>query len=91
MPYLNATISEVLRISHVAPTTVPHRALKDSTLFGYKIKKNYTLIANLVSLHMDKDHWIDPENFRPERFINNKGEFVEDSWLMPFGTGKNLI
>ncbi|XP_051176228.1 uncharacterized protein LOC127291258 [Leptopilina boulardi] len=88
LPYLNATIAEVLRISHVAPTTVPHRALKDSTLFGYEIKKNYTLIANLVSLHMDKEHWGDPEIFRPERFINDKGEFVEDSWLMPFGTGR---
>ncbi|XP_033218260.1 methyl farnesoate epoxidase-like [Belonocnema kinseyi] len=88
LPYLNAAIAEVLRISHVAPTVVPHRALKDSTLFGYEIKKDYTLLANLVSVHMDKEHWGDPENFRPERFINDKGEFIEDSWLMPFGTGR---
>lgn len=36
---------------------------------------------------MDKEHWGDPEIFRPERFINEKGDFINDSWLMPFGLG----
>lgn len=37
---------------------------------------------------MDKQHWGDPNEFRPERFINDKGEYIEDPWLIPFGLGK---
>lgn len=88
LPYLNATLAEVSRVANVGPTTIPHRAMVDTVLFGYEIKKNYTMLANLRSVHMDKEHWGDPQEFRPERFINDKGEFVEDTWLMPFGLGK---
>lgn len=87
MPYLNATIAEVTRLANVGPTSIPHRAMADSVLLGYEIKKNYTLLANLRSVHMDEQHWGDPEEFRPERFINDKGEYVEDPWLIPFGLG----
>lgn len=40
---------------------------------------------------MDVEHWGDPESFRPERFLNNNGKIVNDTWLMPFGLGKNTI
>lgn len=59
----------------------------DTTLLGYEIKKDYTLLANLRSVHMDDRHWGDPTVFRPERFINDKGEYVEDPWLLIFGLG----
>lgn len=88
LPYLNATIAEVSRIANIGPTTIAHRAIADSTLLGYNIKKNYSLLASLISVNMDKKHWGDPETFRPERFINKKGEFVDDSWALPFGAGK---
>ena len=90
LPYLNATISEVLRIANIVPVTVNHRAITDTTLLGYKIKKDYILSANLTSVHMDKDYWGDPEIFRPERFINDQGEFIDDPWLIPFGAGNYL-
>ena len=85
--YLNATIAEVLRIANITPFTVNHRATTNSILLGYEIKKNYILSANLASIHMDEKYWGDPEIFRPERFINEKGEFEDDPWLIPFGAG----
>ncbi|XP_043266954.1 methyl farnesoate epoxidase-like isoform X2 [Venturia canescens] len=88
LPYLNAVLKEVLRISNIGPTTIPHRATVDSTFMGYEIKKNYTVLPNLMSVHMDKEHWGDPEAFRPERFIDEHGEFVNDPWLIPFGSGR---
>lgn len=90
LPYLNATIAEVSRLANVGPTSVPHRAIADVTLLGYKIKKDYRLLANLRSVHMDEKHWGDPKEFRPERFLNNKGEYVEDSWLITFGLGRYI-
>ncbi|KAK0092734.1 hypothetical protein PV326_000713 [Microctonus aethiopoides] len=88
MPYLNATLAEVLRLSNIGPTTLPHRATMDTKFNGYDIKKNYTILANLMSVHQDKEHWGDPENFRPERFIDDNGLFINDSWLIPFSAGR---
>lgn len=87
MPYLNATLAEVLRLANIGPTTIPHRATTDTQLAGYKIKKNYTILANLMSVHQDKEHWGDPEVFRPDRFIDENGQFVSDPWVIPFGAG----
>ncbi|XP_053972850.1 methyl farnesoate epoxidase-like isoform X2 [Hylaeus volcanicus] len=88
LPYLNAVLTEVLRLANITGTTLPHRALADTNLLGYGIKKNYSLLANLKSVHMDKEHWGDPEVFRPERFIDDNGQFVDDSWVIPFGLGR---
>lgn len=87
MPYLNATLAEVLRLANIGPTTIPHRTIEDTKFMGYDIKENYTVLANLMSVHQDKKHWGDPEAFRPERFIDDNGNFVSDPWLIPFGAG----
>ena len=34
------------------------------------------------------DFYEDPSSFKPERFINGRGEFVPDEKVMYFGTGK---
>ncbi|KAH0955945.1 hypothetical protein HN011_007994 [Eciton burchellii] len=88
LPYLNATIAEVSRLANVTATSISHRAMMDTVLLGYEIKKDYNLLANLRSVHMDEEHWGDPRKFRPERFINDKGEYVEDPWLITFGLGR---
>lgn len=46
------------------------------------------LFISLWSLFQDREHWGDPEQFRPERFLDADGKFVRDEWMIPFGTGK---
>ncbi|KAK2585099.1 hypothetical protein KPH14_008611 [Odynerus spinipes] len=88
LPYLQATLAEVTRMGNVASTSLPHRALSDTNFLGYHIKKNSILLANFMSVNMDEKHWGDPKTFRPERFINEKGEYVDDPWVMSFGSGR---
>lgn len=40
-------------------------------------------------MHHDKAYWKDPEVFRPERFIDDKGMLIHHDNLIPFGLGKN--
>ena len=36
----------------------------------------------------DKHYWKDPENFRPERFLDDDGAFRKDDRCVPFSLGK---
>lgn len=53
------------------------------------ISQNTVVLINVWTLHNDKSHWGDPENFRPERFIRQNGQPSTDDWFVPFGLGKN--
>jgi len=56
---------------------------------GYKIPKNSVILANLRDAHHDQGYWKDPENFRPERFIDPlTNKIVKHEAFMPFSTGK---
>jgi len=45
-------------------------------------------MVNLWSVHMNQDHWGDPEAFRPERFLDDQGKLLKNEHLIPFGIGK---
>ncbi|XP_075210011.1 methyl farnesoate epoxidase-like [Lycorma delicatula] len=88
LSYIEAIIMEVQRICNIAPITAAHRAKSDTKVSGYIIPKDTTVLASIYSVHMDNEHWGDPENFRPERFINNEGKIIQDEWFIPFSLGK---
>ncbi|XP_024916279.1 steroid 17-alpha-hydroxylase/17,20 lyase isoform X2 [Cynoglossus semilaevis] len=89
LPYLEATIREVLRIRPVAPLLIPHVALSDTSLGDFAIRKGSRVIINLWSLHHDENEWKDPELFDPGRFIDSKGTglILPSSSYLPFGAG----
>jgi len=88
LPYLEATLTEAMRINPIAALTPLHRVTKDTKLNGYDIPKDTTVIISLWSVLSDPGHWGDPEVFRPERFLDSNGKFVKDEWMINFGTGK---
>lgn len=88
--YTEAVLSELIRVSSVAPVTPPHRATQDTKLNGYFIPKDSMIMVNLYSLFQDQEHWGDPEVFRPERFLDADGNYVKDDWMIPFGAGKRV-
>ncbi|KAG5669890.1 hypothetical protein PVAND_000181 [Polypedilum vanderplanki] len=58
---------------------------------GYDIPKDSSILPSLFSLHTSKQVWKDPENFRPERFLNLKGQLcLKYDKSLPFGGGRRL-
>uniref|UniRef100_A0AAQ6AEH6 Uncharacterized protein n=1 Tax=Amphiprion ocellaris TaxID=80972 RepID=A0AAQ6AEH6_AMPOC len=89
LPYLEATIREVLRIRPVAPLFIPHVALNDTSIGDFTVRKGTRVIINLWSLHHDEKEWKNPELFDPGRFLDNEGTglIIPSSSYLPFGAG----
>ncbi|XP_015598468.1 methyl farnesoate epoxidase [Cephus cinctus] len=88
LPRIEAFLAEVQRSHILAPFGIPHRATKDVTLGGYKIPKDTLVLLSYYSVAMDKDHWENPKEFRPQRFLDSNGQFSQKSAAIPFGQGK---
>ncbi|ODM92578.1 Vitamin D 25-hydroxylase [Orchesella cincta] len=87
MPYFQAFVLETHRLGNIVPNPIPRTCPKDWRIRGYTIPKGSIIFSNHYSVHMDKHYWGDPEVFRPDRFINDKGEFVLDKRVCHFGFG----
>lgn len=93
MPYTEAVVMETLRtISHL-PLSVPHGASRHTTLRGYDIPKDSTVILHLWSVHHDEKVYPCPLKFDPERFLDPDGRILPyDSEpirnFLAFGLGK---
>jgi cytochrome P450 len=91
MPYTEAFIMEILRISSIIPLGVGHSTMEDFTFHGYDIPKGTQILSNIFAVHHDPKIWGDPEIFRPERFLKKDGRTVEkNDNLIPFSTGKRI-
>ena len=89
LPYLKATLTETHRIASVGPITV-HKTTVDTPLQGYHIPKGTTVLINQWSLHHDAQLWEDPNEFRPQRFLDEDGNFVppKADHFYPFSAGR---
>ena len=62
LPFVHAVIMEVQRLGNIADS-VPHKAMKDTTLCGYRIPKDTTMMIDFVALHFDPSCWENPQEF----------------------------
>jgi len=46
-------------------------------------------MVNLHSAHMDPDDWQQPQQFRPERFLDESGNVVDRDRVIGFSLGKS--
>ncbi|KAK2711062.1 cytochrome P450 306a1-like isoform X2 [Artemia franciscana] len=88
--YLEAFTMEVQRINNILPLGVPHSCTEDRIVEGYYVKKGTMILPFLWAMNLDPNLWKDPENFRPERFLDEYNNIIKPEFFMPFQTGRRV-
>ncbi|XP_021815024.1 cytochrome P450 78A9-like [Prunus avium] len=92
--YLTAVVKEVLRLHPPGPLLSWARlAITDTTIDGYHVPLGTTAMVNMWAISRDPEVWVDPLEFKPDRFVARDGElefsvFGSDLRLAPFGSGR---
>ncbi|KAF2881533.1 hypothetical protein ILUMI_24636 [Ignelater luminosus] len=90
MPYTKAVIRETLRKDPINPLGIPRRCTQDTMLRGYFIPKDTIVLPHLWSAGHDPKIWKDPEDFKPERFLDTNGNLLKKDYTFGFGAGKRV-
>ncbi|XP_059373073.1 cytochrome P450 1B1-like [Carassius carassius] len=90
LPYVMAFIYEVMRFTSLIPVTIPHSTTTDTSINGYPIPKDTIIFVNQWSLNHDPTKWDQPEEFNPQRFLDEDGALNKDltSNVVVFSMGK---
>ena len=90
LPYVTATITEGLRISHgTAGRMVRTAPDEDLYYHGLKIPRGTTILQSHYLLHTNAAAFPDPHGFRPERFLR-EGAAKAQRHTVPFGRGARM-
>ena len=82
--YLDAVVRETLR-SRAVIFDVARRVKRPVDLGGYRLGEGVTVVPCIVLVQQDGVHFTDPDEFRPERFLEGEGGTY--TWF-PFGGGR---
>ncbi|XP_072042965.1 cytochrome P450 2J5-like [Amphiura filiformis] len=89
LPYTCATIFEIQRLTR-SRLAVPHFCSKSISVCGVTIPEDAIVMANIWAVHRDPELYSDPEVFKPERFLNEKGEVYQPEEFVPFSSGRRI-
>ncbi|XP_026432887.1 cytochrome P450 71A1-like [Papaver somniferum] len=90
MDYLKCIIKEILRMHPPLPTLISRKPSAYSQIGGYDIPPDIEVFLNVWTIQRDPKFWDKPEEYRPERFIDNPIDFKgdQDFQFIPFGSGR---
>jgi cytochrome P450 len=84
LPYLSAVCQEALRIHPVAMLTFPRQVTVPVECCGHQLTPGDVVMGAIYQLHQREDLYPNPDEFRPERFLERQYSPYE---YMPFGAG----
>ncbi|XP_078521528.1 cytochrome P450 2J2-like [Lissotriton helveticus] len=90
LPYTNAVIHEIQRLSNIQSVGASRQLLKDTSLEGFHLKKGTMVICNLSSALYDPNYWEKPHQFNPGHFLDKEGNFVTSEAFLPFSAGHRV-
>ncbi|KAJ5297994.1 hypothetical protein PENANT_c012G10034 [Penicillium antarcticum] len=83
--YVAALVKECLRFFTVLRLALPRTSIRDINYNGIVIPKGTVFFLNAWACNMDPDVWTDPDEFRPERWLEQP-----DAPLFTYGMGYRM-
>ncbi|KAH9994259.1 cytochrome P450, partial [Russula vinacea] len=91
LPYIEALCKELLRWQIAVPLGFSRVSSMDDVYKGFFIPKGAKIIPNPWAILHDPEIYPDPEEFKPERFLNEDGSVRDDPTLtLVFGIAKRI-
>ncbi|PIA26399.1 hypothetical protein AQUCO_09300003v1 [Aquilegia coerulea] len=88
MDYLKSVVKEALRL-HAPGPLIPAESSTSTNLNGYHLPAKTRVLINVSAIQTDVKSWENPDDFIPERFLNNPIDFKgQDFEFIPFGAGR---
>ncbi|EMP25283.1 Cytochrome P450 2G1 [Chelonia mydas] len=90
MPYTDAVIHAVQRVSDLIPMDLPHIVIRDTQFRGYTIPQGTEIYPILSTVLRDPSKFKNPESFNPGNFLEETGRFRKNDAFVPFSSGKRI-
>ncbi|KAM7518290.1 hypothetical protein LguiB_017252 [Lonicera macranthoides] len=90
LPYLCAVFHETLRIHSPVPIIPLRYVHEDTQIGGYHVPAGSEIAINIYGCNMDNKVWEDPDEWKPERFLEKKNDAMDLHKTMAFGGGKRV-
>uniref|UniRef100_A0ACD5V1Q6 Uncharacterized protein n=1 Tax=Avena sativa TaxID=4498 RepID=A0ACD5V1Q6_AVESA len=90
LPYLNAVFHETLRRHSPVALLPPRLVHETTTLAGYEVPAGTEVIINVHGCNMSKEEWDEPEEWRPERFLDGRFDAADMYKTIAFGAGRRV-
>lgn len=88
LPFLTAVIKEGLRLSYSTPGRLPRVIETPDAIFnGYKVPKGTTVGMSIWMMHRNLELYPEPENFIPDRWLDQEKSKMLDKYFVPFSKG----
>ncbi|XP_063793832.1 cytochrome P450 2F2-like isoform X2 [Pseudophryne corroboree] len=88
MPYMNAVLHEIQRISNVFPMGIFRCTTRDVNFRGFCIPKGTDVITMLTTVLQDPAEFETPGEFNINHFLDESGKFKKINGFLPFSAGK---